>query len=164
MSSSKGIEDIFSRPVARLPQATLPTQSPDESRKSSQILKDKEEIDLKHLSVEELLQLRSQIDERLPAKKLKDMDLEREAVIQYLTLKALQERTLRDDDIAANQKAQVANSTASALQALDKMQRDTYTFERFKEVENALVSMLEAWPGHITQKFFEEYERRLNVN
>lgn len=118
---------------------------------------------LDHLSIEELLQLRTQIDERLPVKRLKDMDLEQEAVIQYLTLKSLLERTLSEDDTAANQKAQVANATASALQALDKMQRDTFTFERFKEVENALVAMLNEWPIEMTKKFFEEYERNLYV-
>lgn len=118
---------------------------------------------LDHLSIEELLQLRTQIDERLPVKRLKDMDLEQEAVIQYLTLKSLLERTLSEDDTAANQKAQVANATAGALQALDKMQRDTFTFERFKGVENALVAMLNEWPIEMTKKFFEEYERSLYV-
>lgn len=118
---------------------------------------------LDNLSIEELLQLRTQIDARLPVKRLKDMDLEQEAVIQYLTLKSLLERTLSEDDTAANQKAQVANATASALQALDKMQRDTFTFERFKEVENALVAMLNEWPIEMTKKFFEEYERNLYV-
>lgn len=156
MSTNKSISDIFSRPVPKV-SANPATSSQMQGSKEGQTLL------LDHMSIEELLQLRTQIDERLPVKRLKDMDLEQEAVIQYLTLKSLLERTLSEDDTAANQKAQVANATASALQALDKMQRDTFTFERFKEVENALVAMLNEWPIEMTKKFFEEYERSLYV-
>lgn len=156
MSTNKSISDIFSRPVPKV-SVNPATSSQMQGSKDGQTLL------LDHLSIEELLQLRTQIDERLPVKRLKDMDLEQEAVIQYLTLKSLLERTLSEDDTAANQKAQVANATASALQALDKMQRDTFTFERFKEVENALVAMLNEWPIEMTKKFFEEYERSLYV-
>lgn len=158
MSTNKSISDIFSRPVPK------PSANPAAATSSQmQGGKEGQTLLLDHLSIEELLQLRTQIDERLPVKRLKDMDLEQEAVIQYLTLKSLLERTLSEDDTAANQKAQVANATAGALQALDKMQRDTFTFERFKGVENALVAMLNEWPIEMTKKFFEEYERSLYV-
>lgn len=152
MSINKNLKDVFSTPVAKA-----------KIRTSTQVQEVKDSLDISVLNLEELLQLRAKIDERLPAKSLKDMDLEKEAVIQYLTLKTLQEKTLGEDGTAANQKAQVANATASALQALDKMQRETFSFERFKEVENSLVAMLEEWPEDMTRKFFEEYERRLNV-
>lgn len=118
---------------------------------------------LEGMSLHDMLMLRGKIDDRLPARALKDLDLEEEAVVQYLTLKSLQEQVLSQEDTAANQKAQVANATAGALSGLLKIQKEAYTFERFKEVENALVEMLKEWPIEQMQVFFEEYERRLGV-
>jgi len=80
---------------------------------------------LESMSLQSLLELRARIDEALPATALKDLDLEQELVIQYQTLKALQKRVLDDDEVPANQRAQVANSVGATLQNLGKMPTET---------------------------------------
>jgi len=106
----------------------------------------------------QLLALRAEIDELLPAVALSDLDLERELVLQYRTVKAMQATILVDEDVQANQKAQVAGQCASTLAQLTKMQTDFYTAERLKAIETALIRLLKSWPKELTLKFFEEYE------
>lgn len=120
-------------------------------------------VDLEGLTTEELLLLRSRIDEKLPATALKDLNLQEEAVIQFLVVKALQEKVMADESVPANQKAQVANACAATLQQLDRVQKETYTFERFKEIEHILAETMNDWPAEMSKKFFVEYERRLGV-
>ena len=110
------------------------------------------------MPVDALLELRAKIDEHLPATALKDMNLETELVVQFQTVKALQSRVLEDDETPANQQAQVANSCASTLQQLAKMQGEQYTAERFKQIENLLVRLLNSWPDDMTKDFFRQYE------
>lgn len=117
-----------------------------------------EEFSIQMLSIGELLALRAEIDARLPATALADLDLEKELVMQFNTVKALQAGILSDKHVQANQKAQVANSTASTLSQLTRMQTDYYTAERLKAIETALIRMLRTWPEDLTAKFFEEYE------
>jgi len=109
-------------------------------------------------SIEGLLALRAQIDERLPATQLKDLDLETELVIQFQVVKTLQTRVMDDKTTPSNQRAQVANSCASTLQQLTKMQAEFYTSERFKAIESALIKLLRKWPEGEVETFFDEYE------
>lgn len=118
-------------------------------------------IDLEKLDESELLVLRHRVDRLLPVTKLSDMNLERELTLQFRAAQALQANVLDDDQIAANQKAQVMNSVASTLQALVKMQAEYYTPERLKKIENALVKLLNEWPIEQTQAFFVRYEKLL---
>lgn len=118
-------------------------------------------IDLNKFSEAELLILRHEIDSRLPITKLSDMNLERELTLQFRVAQTLQARVVEDDDIPANQKAQVMNSVATTLQSLVKMQAEYYTPERLKKIESALVVCLNGWPVEQTEEFFKQYERML---
>lgn len=115
-------------------------------------------VPIDSLGVEQLLQLRAQIDDLLPARALGDLDLEHELVVQFLSIKTLQSTVLQDNNTAANQKAQVANSVASTLQQLVKMQSEHFNAERFKKIEALLVKSLKLMPVEIAEKFLTEYE------
>lgn len=115
-------------------------------------------VPIDSLGVEQLLQLRAQIDDLLPARALGDLDLEHELVVQFLSIKTLQSTVLQDNNTAANQKAQVANSVASTLQQLVKMQSEHFNAERFKKIEALLVKSLKLMPVEIAEKFLAEYE------
>lgn len=117
--------------------------SSEDFRDNPSNLSDADLVDIDDLGVRELLALRGRIDRLLPASELKDMDLINEAVVNYMALKQLQDEVLNDKGIAPNQKAQVANACVSALTQLDKVQREAYTFERFKAIENALIRTLQ---------------------
>ncbi len=102
--------------------------------------------------------MHARITDLLPVTSLRDMNLEQELVIQYQNLKNLQSRTLEDPDVAPNQKAQVANSVGATLQSLAKMQGEMYSAERFKQIEMALITLLNTWPRETTVGFFAQYE------
>lgn len=118
---------------------------------------------LQGLSESELLSLRAEIQNMLPARRLQDINLEQELVYQLRTAQLLQEAVMSTDDleIPANQKAQVLNSVAATIQHLIKMQSDLYTFERFKRIESMLVRLLNTWPDEQTREFFTRYEKEL---
>jgi hypothetical protein len=94
------------------------------------------------LSVVELLDLRSAVDAKLPARALKDIDLEQELVLQLIATQELQRTVLAATDTPANQLAQVSNAVQSALQNLVKLQETVYTTERLKRIEIALVDCI----------------------
>ena len=106
-----------------------------------------------------LLDLRAQIDAALPAKCLKDLDLETELVVQLQTAKQLQNSVLNDEGIPANQKAQVLNACASSIESLIRMQEKYHTGERLKQIETHLIDVLNRMPAEMTSQFFEWYER-----
>ncbi|MFA5387849.1 MAG: hypothetical protein WC322_05725 [Candidatus Paceibacterota bacterium] len=114
--------------------------------------------DLALMTVPELLTLRSEIDQRLPATALRDMDLERELVLQYQRVVALQDDVMADSDTPANQRAQVSNSVAATLQHLVTMQSKFHTAERLKEIESRLIKALNKLPDGTVAEFFEWYE------
>lgn len=130
----------------------------NESLKTPESSKQRQQTDLQNLSVDELLSLRSEIDELLPARALGDIDLEHELVVQFLAVKSLQANVLQDDHTAANQKAQVANAVASTLQQLVKMQSEHYNAERFKRIEALLVKSMKLMPVEAAEAFLNEYE------
>lgn len=114
--------------------------------------------DIDNMSVEELLALRAEIDARLPATSLRNMDLEKELVIQYLKVVALQTRVLEDDQTPANQLAQVSNAVAGTLQQLVTVQTKFHTSERLKEIEGRLIKALNRLPPDQMEEFFKWYE------
>lgn len=118
---------------------------------------EEEKNPFKLMNERELLQILAQILEILPAKQLKDMNLEEEIVLQYRTAKALQDDVVNDSLMAPNHKAQIMNSVASTLQMLVKMQSEYYTAERLKKIEMALVRTLNAWPHEQSEQFLDAY-------
>lgn len=114
--------------------------------------------DIKDWTLDELLSLRSEIETLLPATKLKEMDLEKEMVLQYHKLQGLQTRVLEDDRTPANQLAQIANSVTASLNQLVVMQTKHHTSERLKEIESRLIKALEKVPTNYLEEFFSWYE------
>lgn len=121
-------------------------------------------VDLAPFSLDELLALRAQIDARLPATALADLDLEEELVIQFQQTKGLLNRVIADENVPANQKAQVTNSCSSILGQITRMQTELYSAERVKALEAALIKSLLTLPEPAQIQFFAEYERLYGAN
>jgi len=118
-------------------------------------------VDLKGLSLEELLDLRARIEPLLPATSLQDIDLQRELVLQVTVLQQLQTSTHSDETIPPNQMAQVSNSLSSALANLVRVQNNVYTSERLKKIEVILIQALNNLPLQAQEEFFAAYETAL---
>jgi hypothetical protein len=111
-----------------------------------------------HMSVAELVAMRDEIDTHLPARSLKDVNLEQELLIQYSLVKELQANVIHDDMIPANQRSQVAAQVAATLQQMVKMQTEFYNAERFKAVENVMIKAIRKLPVEVAEQFITEYE------
>ena len=118
-------------------------------------------VDLASYDDEQLIELRAEIDELLPAKRLKDINLEDELVRQLAVAQALQRSTLEDDACPANQKAQVLNSVAAALAVLGKLQVDVHSSERLKAVEECLIKAIQDLPADVQESFMTRYAQML---
>lgn len=132
--------------------------------KSTLARKSKEEIDfdLDRYSDEELLTLRAMIDDRLPVTKLKHINLHQESVIQYMQSRKLLNDIMSDTEVPPNQKAQVNNSVQSNLAYLDRMQKETYTSERNKQLEYLVVRFInELEDTEAKKNFLDELARRM---
>jgi len=116
------------------------------------------QVDLSGMPVDELLELRALIDEKLPVKDLADVDLNRELVLQMLATQRLQSDVLKDEDTPANQRAQVANAVSAIIAQLVKLQTEVYTSERLKRIEGYLIESLHQLPLPAQAKFLELYE------
>lgn len=114
------------------------------------------------LPIELLLQYRDEIDRHLPPLTLKEMNLEKEMLLQYHGLRALQNQVLNDDDIPLNQRAQVANAVAGNLSKLADLQETLYSSERFKMVENLLIKTLNSLPDEAAQAFLADYHLKID--
>ena len=112
-------------------------------------------------TLQELLDLRARIERRLPARSLKDLDLEGELTLQFLALQELQNKVIDDKDTPANQKAQVANSLSAALVNLVKLQGDVHSSERMKRIESILIDALKDLPVEAVEAFLANYEQAL---
>lgn len=116
------------------------------------------DFDLKGLNPDQLLAMRNGIDQLLPVKLLKDVNLQQELVLQLLTIQRLQNETMLDDEVPANQKAQVAGTVASALGVLGKLQIEVYSSERLKKIEAVLIEVLKTLPTEQQNEFLTAYE------
>lgn len=122
------------------------------------------QIDLSGLEADQLLELRARVDNLLPVRSLKDLDLAQELVLQVQALQALQTRVMNDaGETPVNQIAQVANSLSAALGNLIKVQSDVYTSERLKAIESVLIEAVKTLPNDAQEAFFGEYERALKA-
>jgi hypothetical protein len=108
-----------------------------------------------------LLELRGEIDQRLPARSLADLDLEEELLLQFARTKQLYDAVTKDKSTPANQKAQVANSCTTILDQLAKMQGKIFSAERNKALEHVLIRTLKTLPEAAQREFFERYELAL---
>lgn len=116
------------------------------------------DFDLTGLDPDQLLGLRNGIDQLLPVKLLKDVNLQQELVLQLLTIQRLQNETMTDDEVPANQKAQVAGHVAGALGVLGKLQVEVYSSERLKKIEAVLIEVLKTLPTEAQETFLTAYE------
>lgn len=111
------------------------------------------------LNTEELLRLHAQVVVRLPPTELSKMNLEKELLLQYHSVCALQALINEDPaGIPFNQRAQVANTVSSVLKSLIDLQDVVYPQERFKAVESVLIRVLSKLPEKAAAKFLKEYE------
>lgn len=99
------------------------------------------------------------LQELRPTQSLADLNLEHELLDQYDRVKKLQTEVLQDDEVPVNQRAQVANTVATTLQQLVKMQTDYYNAERFKAIEALVLKAIKTLPKEVAEKFVEDYER-----
>ena len=108
------------------------------------------------MSQEQLLMKRDEIDQLLTETHLKDVNLSKELLLQLKKAKLLQQKT-DDDEIPANQRAQVQNSLGTILVNLAKHQQATYTAERFKRLETATITAVKTLPKEAQDEFFAVY-------
>lgn len=120
-----------------------------------------EVLGLSTLSEAELIRLRAEIDQMLPTQALVDLNMERELVLQLITVQNLQREVLSDDSVPANQQAQTAGVVAAALATLCKLQTEVYTSERLKRLEQLLIETLQTLPQEAQQAFLDSYEEKL---
>lgn len=118
-------------------------------------------IDVSKLPVEDLLDLRQQVEAALPAKSIKDLNMAQELVLQMQALQSLQNRTLQDPDLPPNQVAQTCNALSNSLKMLADMQVSVYSSERMKAQEAILIKLLDKLPEEMQQAFLADYERLL---
>lgn len=117
------------------------------------------EID--NLGVQDLLALKSQIDNKLPAVELSDLNLEKELVAHFLVVKETMSDAMENDEIPANQKAQLMNSCATLLTQMAKVQTELYNAERIKKIEQAVIETLKKTDGDVIATFLGIYEELL---
>jgi 3-polyprenyl-4-hydroxybenzoate decarboxylase len=119
--------------------------------------------DLDGMDADDLLALREEIDARLPATKLSDINLAEELVLQFQKVKSMQQKALDSSAVSAQQKAAVANACSSSLAQLVKMQTELHNAERLKMIEQALIQVMRDQPEAIQLAFFDKYERILGA-
>lgn len=115
------------------------------------------------MTIPDLLVLRAQVDALLPIRKLKDVNLETELVLQVQALQALQNDVIQDEDTPANQRSQCASALSTALVNLVKLQNDLYTSERLKKIEAALIASLGGLPMEAQEEFLVAYEAAIGA-
>ncbi len=124
---------------------------------------EKEGFDLDAMSVEELRELRDEIDRRLPEDTLDSLNLEKELVGQYRKTKDLMDSVLHDDETPANQRAQVANSVVTSLGHLVKLQEDLKREETLKLMETVLLDTIGVMGDDVKNAFLREYKSRAAI-
>jgi hypothetical protein len=116
-------------------------------------------LDLDSMKLDELLALRDEIDAKLPSTAIKDLDLSQELVFQFLRGKQLQTTIAQDENVPANQRAQIANSVRAALTELVKLQQSMYGTEQCRRIEAALAKALRTLPEEAQRVFYDAYQR-----
>ena len=120
--------------------------------------------EIENLGVQDLIALKTQIENRLPAIELSDLNLEKELVAHFLVVKETMADAMEDDGIPANQKAQLMNSCATLLTQMAKVQTELYNAERIKKIEQAVIETLKKTDGEVINTFLSIYEELLEKN
>ena len=118
-------------------------------------------INLAGFNLQDLLKLKSRIEERLPC--LNDLDLQQELVLQFASAKSMLADAQDDKKTPLNQKSQIINTASSLLKQLAEMQIKLYSAERNKALELCLIDILKEADPEDRDAFMEEYERRLSA-
>lgn len=113
------------------------------------------------LKISDLLALRAQIDKKLPATDLSELNLEKETVIHFMTVKEVMNNVMDEDGVPANQKAQLMNSCSSSIAQMAKIQTELYNAERVKKIEQAVIETLKKMDEDVIERFFSLYEELL---
>lgn len=150
--------------MAKMPELPPVSGGPSQTRSRTGNISFSGANSLAHFSEDELLLMRSKIDALLPARRLKDVNLEVELVRQLAAVHRLQAEVLADDSTPANQKAQCAGQVANVLSVLSKLQVEVYSSERLKKVEAVMVETINLMPNKTQAFFFAEYEARLEAS
>lgn len=116
-----------------------------------------------HMSLAERLSAKHAIERTLPPTSLQDMDVVAELLNQYHVIRALQNDVLGKEEIALNQRAQLANSVAGLLSSLTKLQTSLYTSERMKRIEQVLIRHVMKLPEETAEAFLNDYAQLLGV-
>jgi len=116
-------------------------------------------LDLSVFSIEQLEALQQHLAEVLPSQTLLDVNLEHELLNLLRTGQQLMTRVLSDDDVPANQKAQVINSLASTVDQLVKLQNSVYDSERVKRLEYVFTKALKSLPTEVAEVALQAYQR-----
>jgi hypothetical protein len=111
------------------------------------------------LNNDELREIQWEIEQKLPISSLKSVNLESELLKQYKKVLNLQEDALSDEDVPANQKAQVAAQVAAVLRDLIKLQEDLSLATTLRLMEEALIESLQLLPEEAKESYFSTYER-----
>ena len=92
---------------------------------------------------------------------LKSLDLDAELYNAYAKAKNYLADVQSDDQVPANQVAQVFNTISAILKEIVKMQTELHNAERVKKVEAAMIQAIKLAPPGSQQAFLEEYEKIL---
>lgn len=126
-----------------------------ESQKATQAAKP---FSLESLDTAQLLSLREAIEARLPARRLSELDLEKETVVQMMQARATLATLLASGE-DPHKVAPTLNALTTLLAQLSKLQADLYSSERVKAMESALIATMQSQPDEVKAKFFDTYER-----
>lgn len=116
-------------------------------------------LNLAKFSAAEMIAMYEDIRSKLPPISLDKMNVEEELLLQFHTVRALQNQVIADEGTPVNQKAQVANSVSSSLKQIAELQNSVFDSERFKRIELLLIRVLSKLPEDTASAFLDEYER-----
>jgi hypothetical protein len=154
-------ESVRAPDAVQAPPAGDPVETPslfrDVGPLGGDALRGRTAINVADLNVKDLLDLRAQVDARLPALNIAEMNLESEVILHYYMAKELAREAATDDQVPRNQQAQVMNSCAAILKTLADAQTALYTAERVKCVEAAMERAFSGESEAIKKRFFDRY-------
>lgn len=114
-------------------------------------------LNLDALDQNELIMLRAQIEQRMDNPRLREIDLEREFLVQLSAARRLQ-RDLVSTQANPNQIAATMNAITTVLRDITKLRVQLHTAEKLRKIEQLLVRQLQKLPADLAEDFLAEYE------
>lgn len=130
----------------------------DPPKLESRSLKKEPTLNLHTLSKERLLKMRNEIDGILNLS-LENIGMEEELAIQLMQAKALYQTA--DENVPANQKAQVLNTISSIIASISKTAVEVYSVARLKKIEAAVLAAVTPLDSEAKARFFDLYKEYL---